>query len=209
MNANIHPDLLHFAVPVESLVLDPENARLHPEENLDAIARSLVEFGQDQPLVVRETDRKVIKGNGRLEAARRLGWSHLAAVVVPDSHAKAVARALADNRSGELAVWDPEILARALELVHHDQDVSTDATGFTPEAVQAVMAQTRAAAGGIPPPQVRAAAPPGPAPAAGGRGPSPEPPEEFPAYDEDIETEHVCPRCGYSWSGNPAPGGSA
>jgi hypothetical protein len=31
--------------------------------------------------------------------------------------------------------------------------------------------------------------------------PAVEPPETFPEYDEDIETEHTCPRCGYEWSG--------
>jgi hypothetical protein len=29
-----------------------------------------------------------------------------------------------------------------------------------------------------------------------------EPPEQFPGFDEDIETEHVCPKCGYEWSGS-------
>ena len=28
-----------------------------------------------------------------------------------------------------------------------------------------------------------------------------EAPEVFPAVDENIETEHVCPKCGYRWSG--------
>ena len=28
-----------------------------------------------------------------------------------------------------------------------------------------------------------------------------EPPEDFPEYDEDISTEHRCPKCGYEWSG--------
>lgn len=28
-----------------------------------------------------------------------------------------------------------------------------------------------------------------------------EPPDEFPAMDEDLETEHRCPKCGYEWSG--------
>ena len=28
-----------------------------------------------------------------------------------------------------------------------------------------------------------------------------EPPDDFKEYNEDIETEHVCPRCGYRWSG--------
>jgi ParB-like chromosome segregation protein Spo0J len=27
------------------------------------------------------------------------------------------------------------------------------------------------------------------------------PPEEFPEYDESVETEHKCPKCGYVWSG--------
>ena len=26
------------------------------------------------------------------------------------------------------------------------------------------------------------------------------PPDEFPSYDDDIETEHECPRCGFRWS---------
>lgn len=30
-----------------------------------------------------------------------------------------------------------------------------------------------------------------------------EPPAEFAAYDEDIETDYRCPRCGYEWSGDP------
>ena len=25
-------------------------------------------------------------------------------------------------------------------------------------------------------------------------------PSEFPSYDEDIETDHECPKCGYQWS---------
>lgn len=28
-----------------------------------------------------------------------------------------------------------------------------------------------------------------------------EPPAEFAAYDEDIETDYRCPKCGYEWSG--------
>jgi hypothetical protein len=31
------------------------------------------------------------------------------------------------------------------------------------------------------------------------------PPEEFPEFDEDIETEHKCPKCGYEWSGKINP----
>jgi hypothetical protein len=28
------------------------------------------------------------------------------------------------------------------------------------------------------------------------------PPIDFAAYDEDLPTEHECPKCGYTWSGS-------
>ena len=31
----------------------------------------------------------------------------------------------------------------------------------------------------------------------------PEPPNEFPDYDDDIDTEYECPSCHYQWSGKP------
>lgn len=33
--------------------------------------------------------------------------------------------------------------------------------------------------------------------------PEPETPEEFPTFDEDIETAYTCPKCAYEWSGKP------
>jgi ParB-like chromosome segregation protein Spo0J len=31
----------------------------------------------------------------------------------------------------------------------------------------------------------------------------PEPPDQFPGVDENIAVQHVCPKCGYKWSGKP------
>jgi rubrerythrin len=28
-------------------------------------------------------------------------------------------------------------------------------------------------------------------------------PDAFQTYDEEIETEYCCPKCGYEWSGKP------
>ncbi len=33
-----------------------------------------------------------------------------------------------------------------------------------------------------------------------------EPPPDFPSFDDDIDTEHCCPKCGYKWSGKPNAG---
>src|SRR5262249_52481740 len=62
-------------VLIDSLHLDPANARLHPETNLDAITASLRRFGQAEPLVVQAGTGRVIAGNGRLIAMKKLGWT--------------------------------------------------------------------------------------------------------------------------------------
>ena len=61
-------------VPLDTLHLDPANARVHPEENLAAIEASLRRFGQAEPLVVQAKSGRVIGGNGRLVAMKKLGW---------------------------------------------------------------------------------------------------------------------------------------
>jgi hypothetical protein len=131
------PDLSHIAealrplaVPCSSLNFDPDNARLHSDKNIDAIMKSLAEFGQDQPLVVQKQGMIVRKGNGRLEAARRLGWEWIAAFVVDENDVRAVARAIADNRSGELATWDEEKLAQMLKAIREAGEIDLEVTGF-------------------------------------------------------------------------------
>jgi len=103
---NIHPQLMSLKVEVGLLQLDPDNARGHNEPNIDSIANSLREFGQRKPIVVRKGTMVVTAGNGTLIAAKREGWTHIAALVADDNDMQAMAWALADNRAGELASWD-------------------------------------------------------------------------------------------------------
>lgn len=108
-------DLEVRSVPIDSLILDPRNARKHNRRNLDAIKGSLTRFGQRRPLVVM-SDMTVIAGNGTLQAARDLGWTEIAVTVVPEDWTadEAKAYALADNRTAELAEWDDAVLAETL-----------------------------------------------------------------------------------------------
>src|SRR5690606_38750819 len=114
-----------LALPLDSLTLDPANARTHDQKNLSAIKGSLSRFGQRLPLVVQKQGMIVRAGNGRVMAARELGWTHLACVVVDESEVEATAFAIADNRSAELAEWDDEALARLLESLPADLFAST------------------------------------------------------------------------------------
>src|SRR5262245_21001076 len=69
------PGLCVRRVPIDALVPDPANPRLHGEVNLDAIASSLRRFGQAEPLVVQKGTLRVIAGHGRLAAMKSLGWT--------------------------------------------------------------------------------------------------------------------------------------
>jgi len=71
-----------LAVPIDSVKLDSDNARLHPEGNIAVIKRSLEAYGQRKPIVV--NGDTVEAGNGLLQAARELGWEEIAAVFVKD-----------------------------------------------------------------------------------------------------------------------------
>ena len=128
------PDLAHIAeqlralaVPVGELNFDPANARVHDDKNLDAIRGSLAVYGQVKPVVVRRDTHTVVAGNGTLQAALSLGWTHIAAVYVAMDAATAAGFSIADNRSAELASWDKDALDTLLREANTGNDERLDA----------------------------------------------------------------------------------
>ncbi len=103
-------------VLISSLSPDPANARKHDKKNLDAIKGSLRKFGQQKPIVV-GANNVVIAGNGTLAAAKELGWTEINIVRSKLTGTEAIAFGLADNKTGELAEWDDEILNRTLDAL--------------------------------------------------------------------------------------------
>jgi hypothetical protein len=104
-------------VRLDTLYPDPANVRVHPDANLRAIRDSLTAFGQQRPLVVMD-DGMVLAGNGTLEAAKQLGWQHIAVQVCTLPLDQARAYAVADNRTGELSSWNEQGLATLLRDLH-------------------------------------------------------------------------------------------
>jgi site-specific DNA-methyltransferase (adenine-specific) len=118
---HIAEELRALARPLADLVEDPANARLHGSRNLEAIKASLRRFGQRRPIVVRREGMVVEAGNGTLRAARDLGWTHLAYVLVDDDASTATGYGIADNRTAELAQWDDQVLGELLRSQPEDQ----------------------------------------------------------------------------------------
>jgi len=77
---------------------------------VDAVAASLAEFGFRQPIVV-DADGVIIVGHTRWKAAKKLGLAKVPVHVATDLTPEQVrAYRIADNKTGELAEWDFEIL---------------------------------------------------------------------------------------------------
>lgn len=110
MSNGIHESLLPLAIDITTLSPLENNPR---RGDVEAIMASYKEFGQIKPIVVRPNDdgtATVIAGNHQLEAAKRLGWDKIAAVQYNVDGERAIAFAIADNRTMELGYTEPELL---------------------------------------------------------------------------------------------------
>ena len=80
------------------------------DDAVDATANSIKEFGWQQPIVV-DKDNVIIVGHTRLKAAKKLGLKQVPIVVAENlTDEQANAYRLADNKTGELADWDFDLL---------------------------------------------------------------------------------------------------
>ena len=113
-------------IPVNELKPYKNNAKKHPQEQIDRIAQSIRQFGFRQNLVVDE-DNCVIIGHGRLLAAKQLGISQVPCVRVEDlSEEEIKALRLADNMVAE-SEWDKALLMNELGEI---QDIDMSDFGF-------------------------------------------------------------------------------
>jgi DNA modification methylase len=110
-------------VMLSELIADQRNARRHSDRNVEEIARSLKEFGQHRPFVVQKSTGRILVGNGMYEAMKKLGWTEGQVLYVDDDDATATRRALADNRTAELAEWDNQILKDLLQTLGPEPNI--------------------------------------------------------------------------------------
>ena len=115
-------------VPIDSIHPDPANANQHDEADIRGLMAKLSTFTQVEPLLVQAKTRKVIGGNGRLEAVRRLGWTEVEVRLLDVDNVTATAMAIALNtRQSEL---DDDILAKQIQSLD-SEGWDLDSLGFT------------------------------------------------------------------------------
>ncbi len=121
------------------------NPRLN-DAAVEAVARSLREFGFRQPIVV-DTQGVIIVGHTRWKAAQSLGLKKVPVHVADLDPVKARAYRIADNQTATIAEWDMDLLPGELrDLENADFDLSI--LGWSPEDLDAMLAGADGSGGG-------------------------------------------------------------
>ena len=158
-------------IHIKDLHPDPRNARRHTPRNIGMISDSLRAVGAGRSIVIDEHN-EILAGNGLVEAAAEAGITKVQVVEADGETVIAVRRTgLTKTQKQQFALFDN----RTAELAEWDIDVlkglALDGLDLAPFEFDAGMLAEISA------------------------------PENFPSVDENIETEHACPKCGYRWSG--------
>ena len=116
-------------VDVDKLIPYINNAKQHSESQILKLASSIREFGFVNPVLI-DKDYNIIAGHGRVMAARKLEMKEVPCLYIEGlSEAQRKAYILADNRLGELAEWDMDLVRLELEELEL-ADFDIDLTGF-------------------------------------------------------------------------------
>lgn len=117
---------------IERLVPYARNPRKN-DGAVDKVAASIKEFGFRSPIVV-DTEGVIIAGHTRYKAAKKLGLAEVPVHVADGlSPAQVKAYRIADNKVGELAEWDMEMLALEIEDLRIE-DYPVELTGLDQSA---------------------------------------------------------------------------
>ena len=123
-----------------SLVLDPNNAKVHKTHDLEMIGHSLNAFGfRKNAIAVQENTRIVYAGNGMVQWCLANGVKVCPVLWIPASmtESQAKAFALADNQTATLAEFDwTEILARLEDI---SDEFTPEELGFETEMVSTLL----------------------------------------------------------------------
>ena len=113
---------------IGNLKPDPANPRRISEQELEALTRSIREFGLVDPIIARKEDRTVIGGHQRLLAARRLGYRTVPVIYLDLSPEQGHLLNIALNKiSGS---FDQELLARLLSELNEIPELDLTLSGF-------------------------------------------------------------------------------
>lgn len=122
-------------VELEKLIPNPKNPNTHPTEQVKLLGKIIQATGWRQPITVSKRSGFIVKGHGRLLAARMAGLTHAPVDYQEYStEAEEYADLVADNRLAELSEIDNAMLVN----IFQDIDLSelpAELTGYTEDEI--------------------------------------------------------------------------
>lgn len=119
---------------LDEIVPYVNNAKVHPQEQIDQLKASILEFGMCNPILIH--NKTIVAGHGRVMALKQLKIDKVPTIDL--SHLSDVQRKgyiLADNKTSEKATWDDELLKLEIETLYKD-GFDLDLTGFDDFEIQ-------------------------------------------------------------------------
>lgn len=111
-------------VDVSKLVPNPKNNNKHPKSQIERLAKIIDFQGQRLPVVVSNRSGFIVKGHGRLEAIKKLGWAKCAVDYQDyESEAQEYADMVADNQIATWAEFDAQMVLDELPSLDIDLDM--------------------------------------------------------------------------------------
>lgn len=115
---------------IDSLNKYSSNSRTHSSEQVEQVARSIREFGFNNPVLVDEQNT-IIAGHCRVEAAKACGMDEVPCIVLEGlTDDQKAAYVIADNKLALNAGWDFTILSDEVNRLQ-DNGFDVTLTGFT------------------------------------------------------------------------------
>ena len=111
----------------------------NPRQNSEAIsevAKSIKRFGFASPIIARKADNMIIAGHTRFEAAKEIGLKKVPVRFMDLDLNDAQLLALADNKLGEIALWDDSKLK---DILMNLEDQSLDGLGWSNDELEILL----------------------------------------------------------------------
>ena len=107
--------------PIDSIKPYENNAKIHTEEQVAQIIRSIQEFGMNDPIAIWSEDNIIIEGHGRLMACKELGMEEVPVIRLDDlTDEQRKAYTLIHNQTTMNTGFDVDILNAELESIDID-----------------------------------------------------------------------------------------
>jgi hypothetical protein len=108
---------------IDELIPYENNPRKN-DKAVEYVANSIREFGFKVPIVI-DKDYVVVSGHTRLKASKLLGLEEVPCIIADDLNEEQIkAFRLADNKVGEIAEWNTELLKEELNELFRDFDMN-------------------------------------------------------------------------------------